>query len=89
MKYVKKPVEIEALFWDGTFTGMENIKKDFAELTTLSVAYNETDNKVFGWKIGTLEGGHKVSPTDYIIKGIKGEFYPCKNDIFHMTYDEA
>ena len=39
-----------------------------------------------GW-IDTLEGGHTVCPGDYIITGIKGERYPCKPDIFNMTYD--
>ena len=39
-----------------------------------------------GW-IDTLEGGHNVCPGDWIIKGIKGEFYPCKPDIFEMTYE--
>jgi len=41
-----------------------------------------------GW-IDTLEDGHNVCPGDYIIKGIKGEFYPCKPDIFEMTYEEV
>ena len=35
----------------------------------------------------TLEGNHKAIPGDYIIKGVKGEFYPCKPDIFEMTYE--
>lgn len=39
-----------------------------------------------GW-IDTLEGGHIVCPGDYIITGVKGEHYPCKPDIFHMTYE--
>lgn len=39
-----------------------------------------------GW-IDTLEGGHIVCPGDWIIKGIKGEFYPCKPDIFEATYE--
>lgn len=39
-----------------------------------------------GW-IDTLEGGHTVCPGDWIIKGIKGELYPCKDDIFQVTYD--
>ena len=38
-------------------------------------------------KISTLEGEMTASINDYIIKGVKGEFYPCKNDIFLMTYD--
>ena len=41
-----------------------------------------------GW-IDTLEGGHTVCPGDYIIKGVQGEFYPCKPDIFHKTYEQV
>jgi len=41
---------------------------------------------VHGW-IDTLEGGHIVCPGDWIVKGIKGEFYPCKPDIFERTYE--
>ena len=39
-----------------------------------------------GW-IDTLEGGHIVCPSDWIIEGVKGEFYPCKPDIFEQTYE--
>lgn len=38
--------------------------------------------------IETLEGQYVVCPGDWIIKGVKGEFYPCKSDIFEMTYEE-
>jgi hypothetical protein len=41
-----------------------------------------------GW-IDTLEDGHNVCPGDWIIKGVKGEFYPCKPDIFELTYEEV
>jgi hypothetical protein len=41
-----------------------------------------------GW-IDTLEGGHIVCPGDWIIKGIQGEFYPCKPDIFEQTYERV
>ena len=41
-----------------------------------------------GW-IDTLEDGHNVCPGDWIIEGVKGEFYPCKPDIFAATYDPA
>lgn len=37
--------------------------------------------------IDTLEGGHRVCPGDWIITGVKGEHYPCKPDIFEMTYE--
>ena len=40
-------------------------------------------------EIGTLEGPHQCNPGDFIIKGIKGEFYPCKPDIFKSLYDEV
>mgnify|MGYP001589441972 FL=1 len=43
---------------------------------------------VHGW-IDTLEGGHIVCPGDWVITGVKGEYYPCKPDIFMMTYEEA
>jgi hypothetical protein len=39
------------------------------------------------WRIGTLEGPHEVTPGDWIIRGVKGEFYPCKPDIFEATYE--
>lgn len=39
--------------------------------------------------VETLEGGHAVTPGDWIITGVKGEHYPCKPDIFAMTYEPA
>lgn len=93
-KYVKKPVEIEAIqlkedniievfdFLDGA-----NYKetKSAEELEDFSKAMLEQ-----GYiEIETLEGYMKASFGDYIIKGIKGEFYPCKPDIFIATYEEV
>lgn len=43
-------------------------------------------NGNFGW-VDTLEGGHIVTPGDWIITGVKGEHYPCKPDIFELTYE--
>jgi hypothetical protein len=43
---------------------------------------------VHGW-VDTLEQGHRVCPGDWIITGVRGEMYPCKPDIFHMTYELA
>lgn len=43
---------------------------------------------VHGW-IDTKEGGHIVCPHDYVITGVKGEMYPCKPDIFEMTYEKV
>jgi hypothetical protein len=74
MKYRKKPVVIEATQW-------------FKHGDHPMVQSNSPDSKS-GW-IATLEGGHIVSPGDYIIKGVKGEHYPCKPDIFHATYEKV
>ena len=78
-KYRKKPVIIEAVIWTGN--NIDEVKK---------LAKNATDNFIFDNNdlfIETLEGNMKVSVGDYIIKGIAGEFYPCKPDIFKETYE--
>ena len=46
-------------------------------------------NECSDWTIRTLEGQHRVSKGDFVICGIKGEFYPCKPDIFEQTYEEV
>lgn len=84
MKYRKKPVVIDA--WQFT---KENFKegspKEFRH-KDISL-WSQYGGKVIGGEIKTLEGKHEVSENDWIIKGIKGEFYPCKPDIFDMTYE--
>lgn len=84
-KYRKKPVVVEAMqFFD-----------DAATLTRLSelmqmdirVDYSEPERPVL--KIQTLEGVLNASVGDYIIKGVNGEFYPCKPDIFEKTYEKV
>lgn len=78
-EYRKKPLVIEAIKWEGVLT--EEVM-DFVGVENLG-------GQEFNFKIKTLEGYVNVSEGDYIIKGVKGEFYPCKPDIFEMTYDEA
>lgn len=83
MKATKKKVTIECLKWNGV--NFDDIKafcgKDVARIAPCT----ETgDNELF---IKTLEGVHMARVGDYIIKGVKGEFYPCKPDIFAQTYD--
>ena len=85
----KKPVIIEAHQWDGTLGGMLHIQGLFPEMHTTSSTTHPVRATVQDWYIGTLEGQHRVSPQDWIIKGVKGEFYPCKPDIFAATYEEA
>lgn len=86
-QYRKKPVQITAYQFDGTVDGMNKIRELFPNLETLFCEYDEARNKVHHWKIETLEDGHMVSAGDFIIQGVKGEFYPCKPEIFALTYE--
>lgn len=85
MQATKKPVTISCCKWDGTNTGRLAIEAAFPAMRTAAIGYK--GDVVHYWDICTLEGSHRVSPGDYVIKGVKGEFYPCKPDIFAMTYD--
>lgn len=80
-KFVKKPVVIEAIQYNG-----ENIKaiEDFVGKKLSTVMASDVDVKLI---IPTLEGDMKASKGDYVIKGIKGEFYPCKPDVFKQSYN--
>ena len=78
-KYRKRPLEIEAL----RYTTVEALKKAFPDVVIC------VDVEKGGTSIQTLEGRMDVSFWDYIIKGIKGEYYPCKSDIFEETYERV
>jgi hypothetical protein len=89
-KYRKKPIVIEAVRWNGDnlrdvidFTGQHQSAHKWTWAEYEAVVATE------GLKIFTLEGKHMATIGDYIIKGVKGEFYPCKPDIFHATYEEV
>lgn len=84
MRYRKKPVEIEAVQWTGL--NLEEIKAFVGESLIYSIFNTEPYVLI---KIKTLEGDMIASEGDYIIKGISGEFYPCKPDIFKATYEEV
>jgi hypothetical protein len=90
MKYRKKPVVIEAIQWTG-----ENLREIIAFIglhpSALKWTWEEYEKvvKAEGLKIFTLEGPHMATVGDFIIKGIKGEAYPCKPDIFAATYESA
>ena len=79
-KYRKKPVVIEAVQWTG-----ENIKEVLDFMNWRNAAHDDE----IGLMIHTLEGNHYASPGDWIIKGVQGEFYPCKPDIFEKTYEKV
>lgn len=86
MKYRKKPVIIEAIQFEDTSDRIIEIH-EFMGGDTIRVNYEDKDNPYL--KIETLEGTMKASVGDYIIKGVNGEFYPCKPDIFEKTYERV
>lgn len=97
-KYRKKPVEIEAMQWDGTAKGAGPIIDWILASGSRSARYHEPDERSdCGAKaydppriaIDTLEGVITASPGDYIIRGVQAEHYPCKPDIFAATYERA
>ena len=92
MKYRKKPLVVEAVKID---------KDNTEELETLIDTNNSSEDiccyyrslygiaEIYMVKIKTLEGTMVANVGDYIIKGIKGEFYPCKPNIFEATYEKV
>lgn len=86
-KFRKIPVEIEAVQYDGTNGGeIERFVNGDIGMIGGTLDYDPIGNDYF---IKTLEGKMTVRKDDYIIKGVKGEFYPCKPDIFHKTYEQV
>ena len=95
MKFRKKPVIIDAVKWTGSnieeaLTFIQDGCKDFSHLPITGsnikagVGYTPPAGTL---TIPILEGDHTANPGDWIIRGVKGEFYPCKPDIFEMTYE--
>ena len=84
MKYKKKPVVIEAWVWDESKITLNKIGCQCMACQGNS----KHPDLVRSLIILTLEGSMSVNKGDYIIKGVKGEFYPCKPDIFKLTYDK-
>jgi hypothetical protein len=82
-RYRKRPVEVDAIRYDG------NPESVFAWGRSLDV--DEDAMYYFDGKfiIPTLEGAMRVDPGDWVIRGIAGEFYPCKPEIFAATYEAA
>jgi hypothetical protein len=83
-KFRKKPVVIEAIRW----AGPGDTNRVINWLSMMGVTLNES------WRfhdtditITTLEGDMKATPGDWIVRGVMGEFYPCKPDVFAATYD--
>jgi len=80
-QYRKKPVIIHAVQWTGA-----NVDEILDFIGVNGSASRAKDNCI---AIETLEGVMLASPNDWIIRGVKGEFYPCKPDIFEATYEHV
>jgi hypothetical protein len=78
-KFRKKPVVIDAVQWNGDMYAM-------IEFSDGSDNFGFVEDRCI---IDTLEGQMTAMPGDWVIKGISGEFYPCKPDIFEKTYEPA
>jgi hypothetical protein len=86
--FTKKPVTIEARQFDGTGESVDEITRWMQHSGSDRSAFMAPDPNVGTiFVIPTLKGDHRVNPGDWIIKGVKGEFYPCKPDIFEQTYN--
>lgn len=78
--YRKKPTEVTAIQYTGkNDLAVADFVGDSGHVLALSP----------DWLIHTLEGDMRASPGDFIIRGVAGEFYPCKPDIFAATYEAA
>jgi len=86
-KYRKKPVVIEAWDWlgGGFQTDAPRWLRDYKAADGRQVTERQDGTLL----IPTLEGDHTASIGDWIIRGVKGEVYPCKPDIFDATYDRV
>jgi hypothetical protein len=90
-KYRKKPVVVEAVQWSGS-NWHEMLAwaewEDSADARSLArLSFLSTSGDLL--RIRTLEGTMTASPGDWVIRGVVGEFYPCKPDIFEATYEEV
>lgn len=82
--YRKKPIEVYAIQWTGE---NKDEVQEFCGDKARFGRYISSDHLCL--VIDTLEGMHNAAVGDYIIRGVNGEFYPCKPDIFKKTYEEV
>lgn len=90
MKYQKKPIVIDAIRWTGqniddvmSLVDWDLLPKD-GENVNPGIGHSPSSGQL---TIPTLEGTMTASAGDWIIKGVKGELYPCKHEIFEATYE--
>jgi len=88
-KWRKKPVVIEAFKWTGDKHQEEEPDWIVEGIKQGVVTFEEEKTENVSMMIETLEGTHRANRGDFIIQGVQGELYPCKPDIFHMTYESV
>lgn len=88
-KFRKRPVEIEAHRHTGSESRARHLVSWIQQGGYDATFQRIEDHHDFVVTIETLEGSMTASPGDWIIKGVEGEFYPCKPDIFRKTYEVA
>jgi hypothetical protein len=87
-QFRKKPVVIEAQQFDGSWESAKPILNWMGNDWPIDVSHPRWADKGGGvMYVPTLEGEHTASAGDWIIRGVKGEFYPCKDSIFRLTYE--
>ena len=89
MKYRKKPIVIEAFKWTGGEDQAEDPEWVVEKIKDGTVYFSSMDGYACVLCIKTLEGTMTAIPGDYIIKGLRGELYPCKPYIFDASYESA
>ena len=91
MKYRKKPVVIDAIQFTGE--NWEEVQEFTEGNATNCICFPPSTDRLYGavtkCTIHTLEGDHTATEGDYIIRGVHGEYYPCKPDIFKKTYEKV
>lgn len=87
MKYRKLPVVIDAFKWTGGPDQTEDPSWVIHAIKTGDVYFTQSETEFCQMWIKTLEGTMEAKVGDFIIRGVKGEIYPCKPDIFNLTYE--
>ena len=89
MKYRKRPIEVDAVQYEGHGCFVRGGRVPDWIFDALEARVLTATNGTDPFRIKTLEGELTVSPNDWIIRGVNGELYPCKPDVFAKTYDSV
>ena len=85
--FVKKPISVEAVLWDGSIEALMKIEEMIGDGPQAD--FTKSGDEHGQCIIPTLEGDMKANVGDWIIRGVRGECYPCKPDIFQATYEKV